>query len=246
MDFWMLLDILCGEGEVMNFFTKLLNTDGFTQNIKPNLESKVANAGEKDTKGDELQKTPELKLIKTNKGKEIEKMKDGNSMQQKENVYLVKVDKHVNFEEIYTKSNIEKTDNSIELVINTTKKLAATLDNSPLNVLQVAVQTTLEATGKDLERIKQDGNNKITAVKKYKEAVENEISRSINETKNKIIELEKQIEQYKMEIQNKKNISQEINKKIDNKVKEIASAINFLNRDSGVEILLNDDKNDDI
>ena len=220
----------------MNFFTKLLNNEGSTQNI----QGKVASASEVQIKREESQKAPELKLIKTNKGKEIERMKETNSVQHKENVYVVKVDKHVNFEEIYEKSSIEKNDNSIELVINTTKKLAASLDSSPVNVLQIAVQTTLEATGKDLEKIKQDGNNKITAIKKYKEAVDNEINRSINETKNRIIELEKQIEQYKMEIQNKKNISQEINKKIDNKLKEIAGAINFLSRDNGVEVIISE------
>lgn len=225
-----------GRVKGMNFFTKLLNNEGTTQNI----QDKVANANELQVKKEESQKAPELKLIKTNKGKEIERMKETNSVQHKENVYVVKVDKHVNFEEIYEKSSIEKNDNSIELVINTTKKLVASLDSSPINVLQIAVQTTLEATGKDLEKIKQDGNNKITAIKKYKEAVDNEINRSINETKNKIIELEKQIEQYKMEIQNKKNISQEINKKIDNKVKEIAGAINFLSRDSGVEVTISE------
>lgn len=223
----------------MNFFTKFLNNDNSLQNIKT-LDIKEAVAEEKGSIGEEIQKTPDLKLIKSAKAREIEKMKGGTSVQHKESVYVVKVDKHINFEELYDKANIEKTDNYIEIVINTTKKLAATLENSPLNVLQVAVQTTLETTGRDLEKIKQDGNNKITAIKKYKEAVDNEINKAINESKNKIIELEKQIEQYKMDIQNKKNISHEINKKIDTKIKEVTNAINFLNRDSGVEVVINE------
>lgn len=214
----------------MSFFGKFINNNQAEQD---NTQT---------SKVDENSKTPELKLIKSGDSKETGKMKDNPSTQHKENVYVVRIDKNVNFEELYQKANIESSNDSIEIVINTTKKLSSLLENSPLNVLQITVQATLETAGRDIEKIKQDGNNKITAIKKYKEAVENELNKSINETKNKIIELEKQIEQHKLDIQNKKNIGMELNKKIDSKIQEISGAIRFLNRESEIEFVVKEEE----
>lgn len=249
----------------MNFLKKFLNTENTSKEEYINDDNKVVDvfpqsirklldddnlamisdvdSDEKQTievVGDNKVYLSERELnIKRNT---VNNHKDGNKMIERDRLKSVKVEKNVDFEEIYRNANIRSGDDSIELVMNTIRKLAPFYETKSLEILQITVRATLETSGRDLEKIKEDGNNKVTAIKKYKESLDNEINKIINDNKNKIIELENKIEQYKMDIQNKKDTAREVNRQTEDRIAEIVNATNFLDLEGKGSILATEEE----
>lgn len=249
----------------MNFFKKILNTENTSNEEAVNDDNKVVDVipqsirklldddnltvisdvddNEKQTIeviGDNKAYLSERELdIKRNTANNH---KDGNKMTERDRLKSVKVEKNVDFEEIYRNADIRSGADSIELVMNTIRKLAPFYETKSLEILQITVRTTLETAGRDLEKIKEDGNNKVTAIKKYKESLDNEINKIINDNKNKIIELENKIEQYKMDIQNKKDTAREVSRQTEDRIAEIVNATNFLDLEGNGTILATEEE----
>lgn len=144
---------------------------------------------------------------------------------------LVKMDINVDFNDIYKDSDVKIVSDNIEMVISTIDKIGNIISTSPVGVIQSTVKTTLEVAGLNVNNIKEDGTNKIAAIKKYKDTIDQETDKYISEKKNIIAELEKQIERHKMDVQNKKNLLSNINKRLDSKIQEMSEAINFISFD---------------
>ncbi|MGM9572422.1 MAG: hypothetical protein ACI3ZR_09430 [bacterium] len=249
----------------MNFFKKILNTENTSNEESINDDNKVVDvipqsirklldddninviSDVDDNKKQTIEVVSDNKTYLSERELNIKRNtannhKDGNKMTERDRLKSVKVEKNVDFEEIYRNADIRSGDDSIELVMNTIRKLAPFYETKSLEILQITVRTTLETAGRDLEKIKEDGNNKVTAIKKYKESLENEINKIINDNKNKIIELENKIEQYKMDIQNKKDTAREVSRQTEDRIAEIVNATNFLDLEGSGTILATEEE----
>lgn len=138
------------------------------------------------------------------------------------------MDKILQTNEIYNKSNIEKNDINTVFIINSFIK--ALPENLPVEIKRQSVLNIIIASGMNLENLIEDGNNRLSILNTYINEFSKETENTIIQYQMEIENLNKKIDEYKNNIKTRDKLQQEQNAIITYEIQKIEEIIGFINK----------------